>query len=123
MTETILVELCLGLISISLLVLTATVVMTAHDLRKTLQRINAVLPAGRHVLQELERTLHDSRQVVALTQRIIRHVEAAVLKGCEAAGELIEPVMALRAKAQAFFAKQFGMSNGARSGPRRHDRT
>ena len=108
MTDTPLVVLLLGVISVCLMVMTITLVVTARDVRRTLRRVNEMLT--------------ETRQMLARTQRITGHVEEIVRKGREAAVAIIAPVLALKDRAKTFFEERFGsgLGNGARSGPRRH---
>ena len=108
MTDLSFIMLLLGFMILCLMVMTVTLVMTARDVRRTLQRANE--------------TLTDIRQVLARTQRITRQVDAVVQKGCAVALQVIDPVLALTERAQTFLEARFGsgVGTGARSGPRRH---
>lgn len=107
MTDASLMVLLLGVISVCLMVMTVTLVVTARDVRRTLRRM--------HV------TLTEAHQVLARTRRITRHVDAVVQKGCAVALQVLDPVLALKDRAQAFLEAHVGnhAGNGARSEPRR----
>ena len=120
MSETSLIVVLLGLISICMVVLTAVLSMTARDMRRTLRRVNTMLPRCDEAIRDLHHAMGQVHQVLKQATQITRHVETVVSKACTAALDVIDPVLTWKGRAETFFAERFG--NGARSGPRRHDR-
>ena len=120
MSETSLIVVLLGLITICMVALTTVLSMTARDVRRTLRRINAMLPRCDEAIRDFHHAMGQAHQVLRQATQITKYVEAVVSKTCTAALEVIEPVLTWKGRAEAFFIERFG--NGARSGPRRHDR-
>ena len=120
MSETSLVVVLLGLISACMVAITTVFTITARDVRRTLRRVNMMLPRCDEAIRDFHHAMGQAHQVLRQATQITRHVDAVVSKVCTAALDVIEPVLHWKGRAHAFFAERFG--NGARAGPRRHDR-
>ena len=95
MAESSLVLVLLGLMAGCLMVLTGVVVVTARDLRQTLQRINQTLDEGHAFLA----------RVNTIAQCVVG---------------VFEPLMFLKRQVESLFIERIG--NGAGAEPRRHHR-
>ena len=120
MAETSLIVVLLGFISICTVAVTMVLAITARDVRRTLRRVNAMLPRCDEAIRDFHHAMSQAHQVLRHATQITRHIDAVVSKACTAALDVLEPVLTWKDRTQAFIAEQFG--NGARSGPRRHDR-
>ncbi len=118
--DSFLVVLLLGLNSLCAIVMTTFLWSTTQDLRRTLKRINTVLPHGNQVFLEARRTLGEARQLLARTNKATHQVEEVIHRTRDAVLEIFDQWAAFRGRAQAFLAERFG--NGARSGSRRQYR-
>ena len=120
MAESWLVVVLLGVVSLSVVAMTAILFVTARDFRRTLQELRAMLPNCDEAVHEARRALGEVRHLLKRTDNAARHVETVVHRACQAASEAIERFVFLKERAQTFLAERFG--NGARSGPRRQYR-
>ena len=116
MSNTSLVLICLGVISTCLVTLTAVLSLTARDLRRTLHRINAILPDASRTFHETARAVTQVRQLLTRANVAVRGVEAVVHRACDAASETLEQVALAGQRARLAFTKWVG--NGAGAEPR-----
>ena len=110
MSEWSLILLLLGVICASILAMTIALVVTARDLRRTLQRVQGMLPA-------CDATVHEARQLLTRTNNATRHIESVVHHVCAMATEAMAQVGSWKAGAQHLWGGRLG--NGARSRSRR----
>jgi hypothetical protein len=111
----------LGLMSLSLLIMTLALAMTAADIRKTLARINDLLPVCDQTFQETNRTLAEFRELLSRTNRSASHLESASHRLSQTILGTIEQWMAWKRRVQALFTSR--MSNGAGAEPRHQKRS
>ena len=116
MTNAPLVAVCLGLISLCLMTLTIILFVTALDLRRTLHRINAILPEAGQTFHEAARALAHVRRLISRVNVAAREVEGVVHRACETASETLEEVALAGQRARLAFTKWVG--NGAGAEPR-----
>ena len=120
MLETPLWLLFLGIATACLLVLTLTVLVTAGELRRTLQRLNVMLPETAQAVHDARRLLRQGRHLLARADAVSGYVEAVIRQACDAATDALGAVGRFKARTQALWTKRFG--NGAGAEPRRHHR-
>ena len=106
----------LGLIGACLVVLAATGLTLALDLRRTLRGVDRMVSALNHAAKETRHVLTGARQIVARTDRATQRVEGVVQRACAAAEDTMERVKGIKDQADALMSRWFG--NGARSEPR-----
>jgi hypothetical protein len=106
----------LGIISLSAVVTALGVVIAARDLRRTLRRVNRMLPACEEAIREVHQTFEVAHKILTRTQHAASHVETTIERACVSAMGLIERMVSWPSRARVFLKDQFG--NGARSGPR-----
>ena len=111
----------LGLMSLSLVILTFTLALTAADIRKTLARINDLLPYCDQTFQEAHRTLEELRLLLSCTNRSASHLESATQRVSQTVLRAIEQWAAWKRRIQALFTSR--MSNGAGAEPRHQKRS
>ena len=122
MIESPLLVLFLTLMSLCLVAITGMLFVTARDVRRTLSRINKMLPMCDHVLQDVSGALGETKRFLGRANTIAHQVEAVVQKTCQVALDVIEPIIVWRGRAEQFLAERFGVGNGAGLGPRRKHR-
>ena len=110
------VTIFLGLISICLITLAIILLVIALDLRRTLHRINAILPDAGTTLHEAGRALVQVRRLISRVNVTARDVEGVVHRACETASETLEEFALARQRARSAFTKWVG--NGAGAEPR-----
>jgi hypothetical protein len=120
MTDPSLSAALLGVIAVCTVALTACVWTTARALRAALRRLDTVLPEAAHVLREARHALRQTRRLLARGDNAGRHVEAVVLRACEAASDALERLTRVREAATHLFAARTG--NGTRGEPRPNHR-
>ena len=120
MSEEHTITVLLAVISVSALVMTVILCVTAFELRRMLRRVNAILPHCDETVLEARRALGAARQLLVRTDETTRHVQGVVGKACHIASEVIDHMAFWTGRVQTFLAQRLG--NGAGSGPRRHDR-
>ncbi len=108
MTERLLILLILGIVGGSLCMMAFVVISAARELRRTLRRIQTMLPGCESTVQEARGTLTEARQLLARTNEATRHVESVIHKTCDAAGGFVDQVARWRDLAHTWW--------GARSG-------
>ena len=86
-------------------------------MRRTLQRVQLMLPGCDQAVQEARGTLTEARQLLARTNDATRHVETVIHKTCDAASGVVEQV--IRWKDQARLFVHGGSGNGVKPKPRR----
>ena len=106
MPETSLGLLFLGIATACLVIMTLTILVTAGELRRTLQDARRMFRIGRRLL---------ARADVASGR-----VEAVLHQACDAATDVLVAIGRVKARAQTLWTKRFG--NGAGAEPRRHHR-
>ena len=121
MPEPSLMVFLLSLITACLLTMTVTMLVTARDARRTLRRIDAVVPAVDRTLQEVRRAVQHVQQLLTRADGATRHVETVVRRACEAADEVVERFRTFNRGTEKLLGKWFG--NGAGADPRRHHRS
>jgi uncharacterized protein YoxC len=107
----------LGLIAVSLIVLTASVVTTAAEARVTLRKLGALLPQADHTLEEANRTLHEARAFLTTVNRAATNVEATVHEAHDVVTGTVNQLARWRTQFTHLFTQHAG--NGARVDPRR----
>ncbi len=112
--------LCLGLVSLCMVAMTVTLMLTAHDIRRTMRRLHAMAPAADQALREAQRVLTHARRLLARAGGATRHVESVVQQACETATETLERFNVLKLNTARFLGKWVGNGTGAE--PRRHHR-
>ena len=112
--------LCLGVMSLCAVAMTAAVLLISRDLHRALRRVNAMAPAADEALREAQRAFRHARRLLARAGRTVQPVEAIVRQACEAAAETLQRFRALRLSTERLLGKWVG--NGAGAEPRRHHR-
>ncbi len=112
----------LAIVSACVVAMTILLWTLTIDLRRTLSRMNAMLPHCDHAAREVQRTLGEVRQLLSRTRLVARHVETVVHKACDVTSDVLEQVTALKGRAKTFFTGHFGNGHGAGAEPRRHYR-
>jgi hypothetical protein len=120
MTEAPLLLVLLGVIAACAVTATACILTTARDLRAALRRLHTVLPEAEGTLRETRHALRQARRLLARGDNASRHVEAVVLRACEAASEALERLGRMRAAAAHLFHAR--TRNGAGAEPRPNHR-
>jgi hypothetical protein len=116
MTSLSLVVLLLGVMSLCLIGMTATLVRLTCDVRRTLRRVDLVLPEARRSLQHV-------RRLLTRTSRATQHVEAVIHAACDTVSGALGRVGLWKDQVQAAVSRYVGNAgNGAGAGPRRHHR-
>lgn len=100
----------LAVMALCLVVITILAVQTAAELRRTLRRVNTLLPSA-------GRTLRETSELLASTNRMSHQVESMIDKATGAASETVDGFLGLKAKLVKFFNTTM-RSQGARSGSR-----
>lgn len=111
----------LGVISVCLLVNTVTLLLTALQFRRTLHRVNAILPDAARAIREGHRSLRRVRRLLVRVDRAARPIEAVIRRAGELAAETIERVGLFRDRAEHALLGRLG--NGAGAEPRRYHRS
>ena len=117
MTNASLLLIFAGMTCASVVTLTVALLVTARDLRATLQRLQGILPACDQTVHEARHTLAEARQLLTRTNNTTRHVESVVHQACTVASDALAQVGAWKDRAQQAWGGRLG--NGARSRPRR----
>ena len=110
----------LGLATACLFVMTLTILVMAAELRRTLRRLNAMLPDAAQALHDARRIFRQGRRLLARADVAAGHVQNVIHQACDAATDALGAIGRVKARTQRFWAKRFG--NGAGAEPRRHDR-
>lgn len=100
----------LTVIAFCLVVITILAVQTAAELRRTLRRVNTLMPSA-------GRTLRETGALLASTNRISHQVESMIEKASGAASQTVDGLLGLKAKLAKLFNETM-RSQGARSGSR-----
>ena len=103
----------LGVITVCLIAITVMLLLTMRDLRRTLERLDALLPTGHQVLRQ-------ARVILSHANRAVHGLEAVIQHACETATDAMAEVDRWRQKARSLFIDHVG--NGARLEPRRQYR-
>ena len=111
----------LVVVTACVLAMTIAVALTAWEFRRTLRRVNAILPGADRAIREAHRSLEQIRWLLTRTNHVSRHVEAVIHQGCDAASDTLRRFLRMKEQAQAFWAARFG--NGAGAEPRSHHRS
>lgn len=107
----------LGLIAVSLIVLTASVVTTAAEARATFRKLVALLPRADRALEETTRTLHQARALLTTVNRAATDVETTVHEARDVVANTVHQFERWRTQFKHLFTQHAG--NGARVDPRR----
>lgn len=118
MSESSLAVILLGVITAGFIALVIIVQSTARDLRRTLRRVNEMLPQAGRTLHEARGAFHQARQLIARTNHAAKDVEAVVRETCDTMLDALNRIALWRERAQGFLKEHFG--NGAGADPRRH---
>ena len=103
------------------LAMTITIVLTAREFRRTLRRVNAILPGADRAIRETHQSLEQVRRLLTKTNHASAHIEAVIHQACDAASDTLRRFMRVKEQAQALWSARFG--NGAGAEPRRHHRS
>lgn len=120
MPEPALVIVLLAVAVACLVAVVTTALLTARDFRRTLHRINGMLPEADRALREARRSLEGARQLLARADTASRRVEGVVHDACDAVSGTLSQVTLWRKRASRFLKEHVG--NGAGADPRRHHR-
>ena len=115
MTDHMLLVFVLGVTGIGLLAMALVIVRTARELRRTLRRIQMMLPSCECAIQEARGTLTEARQLLARANEATRHVESVIHKTCDAAAGIVDQVVHWRDVAHTWWGARFGNGTKARS--------
>ena len=103
-----------------LVLLTFTVLVTAGELRRTLRRLNAMLPETAQAVHDARRMFRQGRRLLARADAAAGRVEAVLQQACDAATDVLGAIGRFKTRTQTLWTKRFG--NGAGADPRRHHR-
>ena len=120
MPETPLGLLFLGILTACLLVITLTIFVTAGELRRTLRRLNVMLPDAARAMHDARRMLRRGRRLLARADAASGYVEAVIRQACDAATDVLNAIGRFKTRTEMLWTKRFG--NGAGAEPRRHHR-
>ena len=115
----------LVLLTLSVFIMMAALVLMARDVRRTLRAITGLVPPCRRVLHVSTMVLGEARGLLARTHAAGRQVQDTVGRVCEATTETLDDLLAVKRRAQDYLSGRFGNGNGhktARSEPRRGHR-
>ena len=115
-----LIVLFLGLISLCFVTLTFLFIITTKQVRKTLIKIQQLLPACEETVAQAQRTFAEAQQLLHRTNRATHHVEELVERTQQGASVIVDNLLLMKDRAQAFLKERFG--NGVRHRPRRVNR-
>ena len=111
-----LLVLFLGLMSLCAFVVATVLVVTARDVRRTLRRIQTILP-------DCQGAVHEAHQLLKRANQASRHVESVVQAVSDTTTQAMEQFALLRKKAKHLFGLTHHNGNGARGGPRHQHRS
>ena len=114
------IVLLLGVMTACLLAMTLTMILTARDVRMTLQRLSAVLPDAGQALRETRQSLRHVRALLARGDKATRRVESVIDQLCDATTETLGRFTMWKGRAEQFVLGRFG--NGTRGEPRQRRR-
>lgn len=100
----------LAVIALCLVVITILALQTAAELRRTLRRVNTLLPSAGRMLRQ-------TSQLLDAIHRISHQVESLVTKASGAASQTVDGLLGLKVKLAHLFTQTM-RSQGARSGSR-----
>lgn len=120
MSDSVPLLLCLIVISACAVTMTVTMVWTTRDVRRTLRRVNTVLPSADRALREVHRALDHVRRMLMRADQASRRVESVVQQACDTAQDAVQRFSALKEQARHSLGKWLGNEAGA--DPRRHHR-
>ena len=118
MTESSVALVLLSVIALCAVVMTATVVTTARDARRTLRRMNGLLPSCRQTLRQARTVLDSAHRTVGRVDLVVNAVSAVV-------ADALYQVVAVRHRVNRWLHRPTnGNGSGAGSGARsfRHRR-
>ena len=107
----------LAVIALCAVILTATLLVTASDMRRVLRRVTLILPEAEEALRQTNRSLTHLRKLLTHANSASQRVEAVVHQACDAASDALERVNAVKDRVMDFLSGHAG--NGAGVGPRR----
>ena len=110
----------LGIVTACLVILTLTVLVTAGELRRTLRRLNLMLPETAQAVHDARRMFRQGRRLLARADAAAGRVEAIIHQACDAATDMLGAIGRFKTRTQTLWTKRFG--NGAGADPRRHHR-
>ena len=113
MSETSLIALLLAVISMSLVILTWVIVVTARDLRRLVRRSAASLDTCEDTAREARFALAEVREFLAHANSAARRVESVMQKTCDVAAGVVAQVVRWKGKAQALWGGHRGNGHGA----------
>ncbi len=100
-----------GVVSVCLLVMTATLWVTARDVRRTMRRAGAVLSRCDRIAREVQ-------HFVVRTDQAVRQLDGVMHRASEAAAGVMDQVESWQEAAQTWWTHSFG--SRVRPGPRRN---
>jgi len=112
MTESAFALFLLSVIAVCAVVMTATMVMTARQARRTFRRINALLPSCRQTVRQARRVLASADHVVSQAEMVISAVSAAA---AHTMNQFVEAKHRLERWLSSFNGNGTGAGSGARS--------
>ena len=123
MAESTLVILFLGVIATCLVLMAATMLLTARDLRRTIRRVHDLLPACERTVREAHLALAHARRLLSRADTISTAVEGMTERAATAASTLMRAWAQARSRAQHWLEGSFGKRNGTRAESRRRFRS
>ena len=118
MTESAVLLIPLGVLSVCACVLTGVAIVTARRMRRTMERIDDTLPSCKLAMHQARQTLKETHQLLVQTQATANRVTAVVDAACEVASATMNELVGFKKRTAVLLSGFRG--NGARGGPRRH---
>ncbi|MBI4596809.1 MAG: hypothetical protein HY737_00215 [Candidatus Omnitrophica bacterium] len=106
----------LAVIALCAMILTATILLTATDMRRALRRVTSILPEAEEALKKTNRSLSHVQRILGRANVATQRVDHVVAQACDAASEALQRVTQLKTHVSGFFQEHAG--NGARGEPR-----
>jgi len=112
----------LSVISACGVVMAMTGIIAVGALRRTLRRIDDMIPHCEEAFREADRTLIQARRLILHTNRITRGIASVLHDACSLVSDAIDGVAVLKEHTQTLFAKHLRFGNGVRAASHRHRR-
>lgn len=110
----------LGFFSICLIAMTMTILVTARELRQTLQHANRALTGMDRAVGEAHRCIEYLRHIFSRADQATRHVESIVHRSCDIVSDTVDQLATFNGRAKAFLMGR--STNGTRVDPRPNGR-
>ena len=110
----------LGIVTACLIAMTLAILVIAGELRRTLRRLNVMLPETARAVHDARRMFRQGRRLLARADVAAGRVEAILHQACDAATDVLGAIGRFKTRTQTLWTKRFG--NGAGAEPRRHHR-